>query len=48
LLADHLDDDAKALELSEAFMKTKISDLDNDWGLNGDEIDVILSELPSD
>ena len=48
LLADHLGDDAKALELSEAFMKTKISDLDNDWGLNGDEIDFILSELASD
>ena len=48
LLADHMGDDAKALELSEAFMKTKISDLDNDWGLNGDEIDFILSELASD
>ena len=47
LLADHLGDDAKALELSEAFMQVKISDMDNDWTLSGDEIDTILKLMAS-
>ncbi|MBT6093935.1 MAG: hypothetical protein HOH04_03580 [Rhodospirillaceae bacterium] len=47
LLADHLGDDAQALQLSDKFMKEKISDLDNDWALNGDEIDSILNEMAS-
>lgn len=33
ILADHLDDEARALELSEGFMKAITSDLDNDWTL---------------
>lgn len=45
LLADHLGDDSRALELSEGFMKAKISDLDNDWTLTADDIDKILREL---
>ena len=47
LLADHLGDDAQALQLSDKFMKEKISDLDNDWALNGDEIDSIVNEMAS-
>jgi len=45
LLADHLGDDARALELSEKFMKQKVADMDNDWTLHGDEIDRILAEM---
>ncbi len=45
LLAEHLGDDGKALELSEAFMKAKIADLDNDWTLSTEDIDSILNEM---
>jgi len=45
LLSDHLGDDAKALKLSEGFMKAKIADLDNDWTLTTEDIDKILNEL---
>ena len=45
LLADHLDDDARALELSEGLMKVKISDLDNDWILTSDDIEESLKKL---
>jgi hypothetical protein len=47
LLAEHLGDDAKALELSEAFMQMKVSDMDNDWTLSSDEIDTILNQIAS-
>ena len=42
LLANFLDDDDKALELSEAFMNTVVTDFDNDWQITGDEIAVAL------
>ncbi len=45
LLANHLGDDDKALELSEGLMKGKIVDLDNDWTLTTEDIDNILKEL---
>ncbi len=47
LLAEHLGDDGKALELSEGFMKAKIADLDNDWTLSTEDIDNILNEMAS-
>ncbi len=47
LLADHLGDDGKALELSQGLMKAAISDLDNDWTLTSEDIDRILNELAS-
>ena len=47
LLADHLGDGGEALELSESFMKAKITNLDNDWTLTAEDIDSILSELAS-
>jgi len=44
LLADHLDDDAKALELTEAFMAEVVAIFDNEWELTGEEIDRALRE----
>jgi hypothetical protein len=43
LLADHLGDDAKALELTERFMRDVVSELDNAWRLTGEEIDASLA-----
>lgn len=47
LLADHLGDADKALELSDGFMKAKIANLDNDWTLTTEDIDSVLNELAS-
>ena len=43
ILADYLGDNARAVRLSEAFMKQVVANLDNDWTLRGDEIDAFLS-----
>lgn len=45
LLADHLDDGAKALELAEPFMRGVIANLENDWEMTSDDIDEALSGL---
>jgi hypothetical protein len=45
LLADHLCDDAKALALSEAFMRHVVSYLDNSWCLTSVDIDEALAEM---
>jgi hypothetical protein len=42
LLADHLGDDRKALDLTETFMRDVVSVLDNAWRLTGKEIDAAL------
>ena len=42
LLADHMGDDRKALDLTEKFMKDVVSVLDNAWSLTGAEIDAAL------
>ena len=44
-LADHLGDDQKALDLHEAFMRTVVANLENDWELTGAEIDAALHEI---
>ena len=38
LLADHLEDDRKALDLVDAFMRDVVSVLDNAWSLTSDDI----------
>jgi Family of unknown function (DUF6166) len=43
MLADHLRDDAKALALTERFMRDVVSVLDNAWSLTGEEIDAALA-----
>jgi hypothetical protein len=45
LLADHLDDDQKALQHHEAFMRAVIADLDNAWRLTSADIDEALARL---
>jgi hypothetical protein len=45
ILADHLRDDARALQLTEAFMRTIVAELDNAWALTSDEIDAALKSL---
>lgn len=42
ILADHLGDPAKALALTEAFMRDVVAVLDNAWSLTSDEIDAAL------
>jgi Family of unknown function (DUF6166) len=42
LLADHLGDDAKALTLTEKFMRDVVSVLDNAWSLTSEEVDAAL------
>ena len=45
LLAHHLGDDTKALDLCDTFMRNIIANLDNDWELTAADIDGALSEL---
>ena len=45
ILADHLGEDKKALELSGYFMNVIIAELDNEWELTGADIDEALSRL---
>jgi hypothetical protein len=45
LLADHLGDDARALALSEAFMRQMVAHLDNAWALTSGDIDEALVEM---
>lgn len=45
LLADHLDDDARALALYEPFMRAVVGELDNSWELTSADIDAALSGL---
>ena len=42
MLADHLGDDAKAIALSDRFMREVVSVLDNAWRMTGAEIDAAL------
>jgi hypothetical protein len=39
LLVEHLEDNARAIRLSEPFMREVVANLDNDWTLSSDEID---------
>jgi hypothetical protein len=45
LLADHLGDDRRALELHERFMREVVAYLDNSWALTSAEIDEALKRL---
>ena len=45
LLADCLQDDQRALELHEGFMRQVIADLDNDWQLTSENILDSLARL---
>ncbi len=45
LLADHLNDPARALALSEPFMRAVVAELDNAWQLTSAEIDQSLQAI---
>jgi hypothetical protein len=45
LLADHLGDDARALQLYQPFMRAVVADLDNSWELTSADIDAALAAL---
>lgn len=45
ILAHHLKDDRKALQLHEAFMREVVANLDNEWEMTGADIDGIVAEL---
>jgi len=45
ILVDHLGDKARALRLSQPFMKSIIANLDNDWVLKGDDIDRAIGKI---
>ena len=42
ILVDYLGDPAKAIRLSEPFMRQVVANLDNDWQLTGADIDAAL------
>jgi hypothetical protein len=45
ILADYLGDNARAIRLSEPFMKQIVANLDNDWRLSGAEIDAAVRSI---
>ncbi|HEX3937955.1 MAG TPA: DUF6166 domain-containing protein [Xanthobacteraceae bacterium] len=45
ILVDYLGDNARAIRLSEPFMRAVVANLDNDWQLTGDDIDAALRQL---
>ncbi|MFN3657973.1 MAG: DUF6166 domain-containing protein [Pseudolabrys sp.] len=45
ILVDHLGDNARAVRLSEPFMKKVVANLDNDWTLTGADIDRAVKEI---
>lgn len=45
ILVDYLGDNAKAIRLSEPFMRDVVANLDNDWRLTGGDIDAALRKL---
>jgi hypothetical protein len=47
ILVDHLKDNARAIRLSQPFMRKVVANLDNDWTLTGEEIDAALRDLES-
>jgi hypothetical protein len=45
ILVDYLSDNARAVRLSEPFMKTIVANLDNDWQLTGAEVDAAVRSI---
>ena len=45
ILADYLGDNARAIRLSEPFMKQVVANLDNDWQLTGTEVDAAVRSI---
>ena len=45
ILADHLDDDSKALRLHEAFMREMVANFANEWVLTSDDVQAAVLAL---
>ena len=45
ILADYLGDNARAIRLAEPFMKQTVANFDNDWELNGAEVEAAVRTL---
>jgi Family of unknown function (DUF6166) len=45
LLAEHLGDDGKALQLYQPFMRAVVAELDNSWELTSADIDAALKDI---
>jgi hypothetical protein len=45
ILCDHLGDEARALALTEAFMREVVADLDNGWELTGAEVEEAVRRI---
>ena len=45
ILVEHLGDQARALRLSEPFMRKVIANLDNDWSLSAGEIEQAIKDI---
>ena len=45
ILVEHLGDKARAIALTEPFMRKVVADLDNDWMLTGADIDEAIREI---
>jgi hypothetical protein len=45
ILVDYLGDNARAIRLSEPFMREVVANLDNDWQLSGDEVEAVIGTI---
>lgn len=45
ILVDHLGDPARAIALSEPFMKRVVANLDQDWRLSGDDVAAAVKSI---
>ena len=45
ILADHIGDPDRALRLSKPFMERIIANLDNDWSLDGAQVEAAIQEV---
>jgi Family of unknown function (DUF6166) len=45
ILYEHLKDPARAIRLSDPFMRKVVANLDNDWILTGAQIDLAIAEI---
>lgn len=45
ILAHHLKDDRKALQLYEGFMQAVVANLDNEWEMTGEDIDGAIADI---
>ncbi len=45
ILVEHLGDTAKAIALSDGFMKAAVANFDNEWEMTSADIDAVLATL---